>query len=84
MTTPSITILSNVPTHLQLESATEIVLGEAVVVIAKHEDGSIGIGNVVRRSSETPESARKKCLDHALKRIGQFRAWKAIDQGRQT
>lgn len=57
--------------------ATEIVLGDAVVVIAKHKDGSIGIGNVVRRSSQSPERARQKCLEHALGRIASHRHWRA-------
>lgn len=49
--------------------ATEIVIGMAVIVVAEHEDGSIGIGNVVRGRSQSPNTARNKCVTHALTRI---------------
>ncbi len=61
----------------RIVEATEIVKGKAVVVIAEHEDGSIGVGNLVRTRSQSPASARQKCLEHAIHRIVKMRGWRA-------
>lgn len=66
----------------RIVSAIEIVHGRAVVVIATDEEGAIGIGNLVRRTSQSPEDARKRCMAHAVGRIQslqQARARQAVE-----
>jgi hypothetical protein len=52
-----------------IAEATEIVIGDAVVVVLKNSEGVVGIGNVVRGNKFTREAARSKCIEHALDRI---------------
>lgn len=53
----------------RINAAVEVRCGRAVVVIARHADGRIGIGNAVQGRSESDDVARDKCLAHALARI---------------
>lgn len=65
--------------HLQtgpgsdIRHAVEITMGRAVVVIAEHMDGTIGIGHLVRRRSASPDTARARCLEYAMQRIALMR-----------
>lgn len=54
--------------------ATEIVVGKVVIVIAEHDNGAIGIGNVVRGDRQSHEWARNRCLRHALDRLESYAA----------
>lgn len=54
--------------------ATEIVVGKVVIVIAEHDNGAIGIGNVVRGDKQSHEWARNRCLRHALDRLESYTA----------
>lgn len=78
MTTPSITPLSIAPgtalCDAGIVSAVEIVHGRAVIVVLEHASGAIGIGNVVRGERHSPESARNRCLRHALDRVASYTA----------
>lgn len=56
-----------------IRHAVEITMGRAVVVIAEHMDGTIGIGHMVRRRTASPDTARERCLTYALHRISTLR-----------
>lgn len=61
-------------TAIGIVAAVEIRLGRAVVVIAEHRDGAIGIGNLVSKINANDMVDRYRALDHAVGRIRSLHA----------
>lgn len=84
MSSPIVTPLPAGPNTLlwgfKIIEATEVIIGSAVIVVLKHEDGTIGIGNIVRRRDQSVMDARERCLFHALGKIGTLRQQKVEQQ----
>lgn len=57
-----------------LVAAVEVRVGRAVVVIAEHASGCMGIGHAVQRVGDGDLSTRNRCLEHALARIANLMA----------